>query len=547
MESKNAGVYGEHQVSGWEGSDMRKVSWLCIVAITLSMFTACTRRIEQLDEGLKSKPAEENISRSESVRNYASQDNIFYDEAEIMDSALVHHEVSLFFLDEDNNRLVPENKNLILLSEDLILSEIVKALIKGPSSESLKAVIPENTRLLGIEQDEGIVSVDLSSEFLGANNLLAARVALVNTLTEREGIKYVKIYVEGKELTQDGSLDGEALGILSKYSNNLDEVAANEQREVKKENVKEVKRELFFGDFRYQYLLPEIRTLTVKDGAIIKSIVEELIKGPVGGAEEGLYPTLPGGTRLIKSEIQEGGKDELDVAVLYFSKDLKTAFYEQNSSRSTAREKAARNNELVNKEKILLSSLVYSITSLPNIGAVKIFYEDRDGDIIDSPLYSVSLKNPLSRDNFPNQLGRKIKVYFSDSKVMHLVPEYRAMSRSNLQIATTIINELIRGPQANLGHVKVIPEGIEVGDIRVWMADDGETAVVDLPSKLDGNKMGSTGVLMTLYAIVNSLTDPCNTHNIKKVKFLVDGQSVDTFGNMELSQPFIRNPAIIQE
>lgn len=532
---------------GWEGSDMRKVSWLCIVAIVLSMVTACTRRIEQLDEGLKSKSAEEDVSRSETVRNYANQDKILYDQMEIMDSSAVSQEVSLFFLDEENNRLVPENRNLVLISEDMLLNETVNALIKGPSLETLKAVIPPNTKLLNIERDGDIVTVDLSREFLDASDLLAARVALVNTLTELEGVKYVKIYVEGQELTQDGTPDGEPLGVLSKYPNNLDEVASSEKREVQKETVKEVRRELYFGDFRCQYLLPEVRTLSVKDGAIIKSIVEELIKGPIGGAEEGLYPTMPSGTQLVKSEIQEGEQDKLDVAVLYFSKELKSPFYDNNSSRGTSADRAVRNNELVKKETILLSSLVYSITSLPNIGAVKIYYQDRDGNMIDSPLYSISLKNPLTRDDFPNQVGRKIKVYFSDSNVMHLVPEYRAMSRDNLQIATTIINELILGPQKNLGHIKVIPDGIEVGDIKVWMADDGETAIVDLPSKLDGNKMGSTGVLMTLYAIVNSLTDPSNTSNIQKVKFLVDGKAVDTFGNMELSQPFIRNPAIIQE
>lgn len=532
---------------GWEGSDMRKVSWLCIVAIVLSMVTACTRRIEQLDEGLKSKSAEEDVSQSETVRNYANQDKILYDQMEIMDSSAVSQEVSLFFLDEENNRLVPENRNLVLISEDMLLNETVNALIKGPSLETFKAVIPANTKLLNIERDGDIVIVDLSREFLDASDLLAARVALVNTLTELEGVKYVKIYVEGQELTQDGTPDGEPLGVLSKYPNNLDEVASSEKREVQKETVKEVRRELYFGDFRCQYLLPEVRTLSVKDGAIIKSIVEELIKGPIGGAEEGLYPTMPSGTQLVKSEIQEGEQDKLDVAVLYFSKELKSPFYDNNSSRGTSADRAVRNNELVKKETILLSSLVYSITSLPNIGAVKIYYQDRDGNMIDSPLYSISLKNPLTRDDFPNQVGRKIKVYFSDSNVMHLVPEYRAMSRDNLQIATTIINELILGPQKNLGHIKVIPDGIEVGDIKVWMADDGETAIVDLPSKLDGNKMGSTGVLMTLYAIVNSLTDPSNTSNIQKVKFLVDGKAVDTFGNMELSQPFIRNPAIIQE
>ena len=71
--------------------------------------------------------------------------------------------------------------------------------------------------------------------------------------------------------------------------------------------------------------------------------------------------------------------------------------------------------------------------------------------------------------------------------------------------------------------------------------------MVDLPTKLDGNKMGSTGALMALYAVVNSLTDPVNTSNVKEVKFLVDGQNVKTFGNLEFSEPFIRNPAIIKE
>src|SRR5690606_37992472 len=107
------------------------------------------------------------------------------------------------------------------------------------------------------------------------------------------------------------------------------------------------------------------------------------------GAEEGLYPTMPSGTQLVKSEIQEGEQDKLDVAVLYFSKELKSPFYDNNSSRGTSADRAVRNNELVKKETILLSSLVYSITSLPNIGAVKIYYQDRDGNMIDSPLYSI--------------------------------------------------------------------------------------------------------------------------------------------------------------
>ena len=79
------------------------------------------------------------------------------------------------------------------------------------------------------------------------------------------------------------------------------------------------------------------------------------------------------------------------------------------------------------------------------------------------------------------------------------------------------------------------------------MDENGTRVIVDLPAKLDGNKMGSTGTLMTLYAIVNSLTDPANTSNVKEVQFLVEGKVVKTFGNLEFSEPFIRNPAIIEE
>ena len=111
------------------------------------------------------------------------------------------------------------------------------------------------------------------------------------------------------------------------------------------------------------------------------------------------------------------------------------------------------------------------------------------------------------------------------------------MSRQNLQIARTIIDELILGPREGTGQKAVIPADISRGDIKVWMDDSNTRVIVDLPAKLDGSKMGSTGTLMTLYAIVNSLTDPANTSNVKEVQFLVEGKVVKTFGNLEFSDP----------
>ena len=90
--------------------------------------------------------------------------------------------------------------------------EVVEGLIRGPISKELQPVIPSKTKVLEIQQIDNIVNINLSHEFLDAEDLLVARTALVNTLTEQEKIKYVKINIDGKELTRDGTDGTESLG-----------------------------------------------------------------------------------------------------------------------------------------------------------------------------------------------------------------------------------------------------------------------------------------------------------------------------------------------
>ena len=524
---------------------MKKITWICITALLMSVVVGCGR-VGRMPEGLikkdTDKPEEEKNSSSSSVQDESG-------EVKSENKPIIQQSVSLYFWDKENNKLVYESQNIITSDVSLSVNEVIAALIRGPKSEDLQPVMPMGTKIIGVEQTDNIVTVNLSEEFLSAEDLLVARTALVNTLTEREEIKYVKITINGKELTSDGKPEGEPLGVLSKTTNNIDELVATQNRQTNEDTVKQVNRELFFRDFRGHYLLSEVRPINVKNGGIAKAIIEELVKGPVE-TSEGLYPVIPQGTQLLDINLQDGESEDSKIVALYFSKEIKTPFLDQGTSRggqTDPKEVQDKTEQIKNKEKIILSSIVYSLSGLNNIEGVKIFYQDKHGNYIDTPLNSIDLKQPLTALDFPDKLGRKIKIYFANSNASHLVADYRAMSRENVQIAKTIVDELILGPRADTGQIGVIPPEISKGDIKVWMDQNNTRVMVDLPGKMDGNKMGSSGALMTLYAIVNSLTDPVNTRNIKEVQFLVDGKIVKTFGNLGFSEPFIRNPAIIEE
>ena len=529
------------------GNILKRTAYIFIVTLLVILVSGCGG-INKPPEGLIKKDVIDDSEKAEIFDSASTEDDIVEEDHE---RSIIQQSASLYFWDKENNKLVSESRKILATDMDSFMVEVVEGLIRGPISKELQPVIPSKTKVLEIQQIDNIVNINLSHEFLDAEDLLVARTALVNTLTEQEKIKYVKINIDGKELTRDGTDGTESLGVLVRTTNNLNELIATQGNDPTQDNIKEINWELFFRDFRGQYLLSEIRTISVKNGGIARAIIEELIKGPIS-ASEGLYPVLPQGTQLLDIKLMDDDNGESRIVALYFSKELKVPFTEEGTSRSKGKkedpqEVQAKAELNRNRESIILSSIVYNLQGLNNVDGVKIFYQNRYGDYVDTPLYEIDLTKPLTTKNFSNKLGRKIKIYFANADSTFLIPEYRAMSRENVQIAKTIIDELILGPREDTDHVAVIPPEISKGDIRVWMDSNNRTVMVDLPESLDGNKMGSTGALMTLYAMVNSLTDPVNTSNIKEVQFLVGGKVVKSFGNLEFSEPFIRNPAIIQE
>lgn len=129
----------------------------------------------------------------------------------------------------------------------------------------------------------------------------------------------------------------------------------------------------------------------------------------------------------------------------------------------------------------------------------------------------------------------KVSLFFSSPDDEHLVVEsreiYRTASRID-QVKQAII-ALIEGPKKDLDPV--IPEGTVLKE--VFLDKDG-TAYVDFSIELVKNHSGgSSGEIMTIYGIVNTLC--ANFSEIKSVQIIVEGKEIETIsGHLDARYPF---------
>ncbi len=146
----------------------------------------------------------------------------------------------------------------------------------------------------------------------------------------------------------------------------------------------------------------------------------------------------------------------------------------------------------------------------------------------------------------PTTISEKLTLYFSDKQAMYLIPETREVkivkdTKTPSSIALAIVNELIVGPtDSNLAAT--IPKGTKILSLKII----DQIAYLDFNEEFRTNHPGgSTGEIMTLESIVNSLTE---LPEIKKVQILIDGKTVETLaGHMDLREALSRNESIIKK
>ena len=130
------------------------------------------------------------------------QVNEIVPEEEISDEQLRETTVNLYFLNE-NNEIAEEVR--IVDSKVLIQNpykEVMNLLLNGPKSDSLKTVMPKDTRINNITKNGECLTIDFSKEFIdNADNNLETQSLIIsqitNTMTQFTEINAIKILIDG--------------------------------------------------------------------------------------------------------------------------------------------------------------------------------------------------------------------------------------------------------------------------------------------------------------------------------------------------------------
>ena len=136
-----------------------------------------------------------------------------------------------------------------------------------------------------------------------------------------------------------------------------------------------------------------------------------------------------------------------------------------------------------------------------------------------------------------------VDLYYADPERDGLKAEQRDISPlfSLSQTVSQSLRELMRGPRGNL--INAIPKNTKLEDVRI---DNDGVVWVDFSSHLSSaHPGGSSAELITVYSIVNTIL--LNFKEVKKVRILIDGATVDTLaGHIDCTKPFVANRRLIQ-
>lgn len=136
---------------------------------------------------------------STEVEDNVEIQNEIQPEEEIAESQNYNTKIKLYFIDEASGILTAENRTVD--SRELIKNPylyVLNILIKGPESQGLINVIPQNTKINSAKLEKSTLYVDLSQDFLNSSGTEAIY-SIVNTVTEFNEIDSVKFLIDGKQ------------------------------------------------------------------------------------------------------------------------------------------------------------------------------------------------------------------------------------------------------------------------------------------------------------------------------------------------------------
>ena len=189
-------------------------------------------------------------------------------------------------------------------------------------------------------------------------------------------------------------------------------------------------------------------------------------------------------------------------------------------------------------EVICRSSIVWSLTSLDFLDSIVFTIEGVPLQSEDGEPYGEMNRENVLIDPIVSATTTEyaiLKLYFSNADATDLVVEDRVVEvNANQPREKTILEQLIAGPTEK-GNFATIPAETKIMDVTT--TSDGVCYVNLSQEFVAKHNGGSTGELITIYSIVNSLSE---LDNVKKVQFLIEGEKVEAYkGHIDFSTPFV--------
>lgn len=151
-------------------------------------------------------------------------------------------------------------------------------------------------------------------------------------------------------------------------------------------------------------------------------------------------------------------------------------------------------------------------------------------------------KKELNIKNQKDTEEALITLYFGDSSGALLKQEKRLVDREDIIKDTPmkIVEELMKGPN-DVTLFPTIPKGTKLLSAK----KENDTITVNFSKEFrDNHNGGSAGETLTIYSIVNSLTE---MKDVEKVIFNIDGKLEKEFkGHYEFDKPFVRDESLVK-
>lgn len=170
-------------------------------------------------------------------------------------------EVSLYFLNSKMSGLNMETRSV---SENAdLLRQVITELIKGPTDQYSKSIIPDNTKLLSVQLKDTTAYVNLSKDYISGTDIEGNTAkymvaALVNTLTGLPNVDSVQILVEGNKID---SLYGYKIGL-----DPLTRMVLTGEVYIDKERVKKLQENVSLG--KESWRLDPIKVMQEEGGIV---------------------------------------------------------------------------------------------------------------------------------------------------------------------------------------------------------------------------------------------------------------------------------------